>query len=101
MDGDLVDAAAVLQRQHHIHVAGVTEHGVHAIEVRLGLMADVELRAAGVAAGMGHRQGAGLVLLGVDLAVDLIAGPPVPAMPRAPSRLLGQPPWAMKPGITR
>ena len=24
-----------------------------------------------------------------------------PAMPREPSRLLGHPPWAMKPGITR
>ena len=37
-------------------------------------MADVELRAAGVATGMGHGQGAGLVLLLVDLAIDLVAG---------------------------
>jgi len=52
----------------------VAEHGVLPIEMGLGFMADVELRAAGVAAGVGHGEGTGLVLLGVDLAVDLIAG---------------------------
>ena len=39
-------------------------------------MADEELRATGVAAGVGHRQGARLVLLAVDLTVDRVARPP-------------------------
>ncbi len=52
----------------------MAEHRVHSIQVWLGLMADVELRATGVAASVGHGQRAGLVLLAVDLAIDLITG---------------------------
>ena len=53
----------------------LAEDGVHPIEVRLGRVADEELAAAGILAGMGHRQGAGHVLVGVEvgLALDLVA----------------------------
>ena len=47
---------------------------MHTVEVGLGSVADVKLRAASVLAGMGHGQGARLVLLAIDLAVDLVAG---------------------------
>ena len=44
-----------------------------AVKVGLGSVADIKLGAAGVLAGMGHGQGARLVLLAIDLAVDLVA----------------------------
>jgi len=52
----------------------VAKNSVLAIQVGLGAMAQKELTAAGVAACVGHRQAAGLVLLGVDLAGDRVAG---------------------------
>ena len=51
----------------------MAKDGVHTIEVGLGFMAEKELGSPGVLAGVGHREGAGLVLVGVDLAVDLVA----------------------------
>ena len=59
-------------------------------------MADVELRAAGVATGMGHGQGAGLVLLLVDLAINLVAEAAGTGHAMGVLRLLRIP--AMKPG---
>ena len=43
-----------------------------AVEMGLGFMADIELRATGITPRMGHRQGSSLMLLGVDLAIDLV-----------------------------
>ena len=73
LNGDLVDLGALLDRQHHVKVAGVTKDGVDPIEVGLGAMAQEELGAAGVFTGMGHRQAAGLVLVAVDFAIDRVA----------------------------
>ena len=68
----------------------LAEDGVHLVEVRLGRVGDEELAAAGVLAGVGHGQGAGRVLVGVEmgLALDLVPGP-AGADPRV-VRLLGE-----------
>ena len=39
--------------------------------------------------------------LALNSALSFQPGPPVPAMPVAPSFVLGQPPWIMKPFMTR
>ena len=49
------------------------EHRVLAVEMGLGCMAEEELTSTGVATGMGHREGAGLMLLAVDLAGNRVA----------------------------
>ncbi len=41
LNGPLGDLAAVLEGLHHIHVGCVAEHGVHAIEVGLGLIGEM------------------------------------------------------------
>jgi len=42
------------------------------IKVGLGSMAEEKLTAAGVPAGVGHRQAAGLVFVGIDLTGDRV-----------------------------
>src|SRR5262249_20240158 len=65
---DLVDDVEALRH--------LTEDGVLAVEVRLGRVADEELRAPRVAPGVGHRQRPAHVPFrgGVDLALDVVAG---------------------------
>src|SRR6185312_10588859 len=77
VEADALDVVARLDRQHHVDAIGhLTEHRMHAIEVRLRLEHEEELRAAGVAAGMGHGERAGLVLvrIALGLAGDAPAG---------------------------
>ena len=42
--------------------------------MRLALITDIELGSTRVATGVSHREGSGLMLLAVDLAIDLVAG---------------------------
>ena len=70
------DHVVLLDVVDHVHaLAHLTEHRVHLVEMRLGRVADEELAAAGVLAGVRHGQGAGHVLVGVEvgLALDLVA----------------------------
>src|SRR2546429_7168332 len=62
----------------HVQSLGdLSENGVDAVKVRLGRMADEELTAAGVLAGVGHGQRSRHVLVDVllGLALDGVAGP--------------------------
>src|SRR6266487_4955932 len=62
----------------HVQSLGdLSENGVDSVKVRLGSMADEELAAAGVLAGVGHGQRPRHVLVDVllGLALDGVAGP--------------------------
>jgi len=75
------------------------------IEVGLGVMTEEERLPPVFLTGMGHRQVAGLVLAAVDFRKSNLVkpGPPVSGgrPPRNRRGVEGQPPWAMKPSITR
>lgn len=58
---------------HHIHVLRATKHRMHAVQVRLGRMANEELAATRVATGMGHRQAPRHVLVRINFALDRVA----------------------------
>src|SRR5207249_1473405 len=77
LDPDSVHAIAGADLEHHVHAVGdLSEDRVSAVEVRGRAEADEKLRAAGVLAGVGHRQRPRDVLVGVllALALDLVAG---------------------------
>src|SRR5215471_3571821 len=79
VEADALDVVALLDRLHDVEtVRDLAEHRMPAVEMRLRFQHEEELRAAGVAAGMGHRQRTGLVLvrISVGLAGDAPAGPP-------------------------
>src|SRR6266516_3932597 len=61
---------------HVLSLADLSENGVDSVKVRLGSMADEELAAAGVLAGVGHGQRPRHVLVDVllGLALDGVAG---------------------------
>src|SRR5512143_3079811 len=67
-----------LDRVDNVHSPGdLSENGVDAVQMPLRRMADEELAAPGVLAGVRHREGAGDVLVdvAVRLALDRVAGP--------------------------
>src|SRR5690606_21886908 len=77
LDPNTLHHIALLDRQHHIHPLGhLAEDGVDPVEMRLRRVGDEELAAAGVLAGVRHRQRARVVLVRVarSLALDLPAG---------------------------
>src|SRR5438034_11777218 len=61
---------------HVVSLGDLSENGVDAVKVRLGRMADEELAAAGVLAGVGHGQRSRHVLVDVllGLALDGVTG---------------------------
>jgi hypothetical protein len=77
-------------------VGDLTEDRVLAVQPGGRADGDEELRAVGARAGVGHRQQVGLVEdeLGVRLVLERVAG-------AAGAGAEGQPPWIMKPSITR
>ena len=76
-DPDGGDDIVLFDLIHHIHSLGhLAKDGVHPIEMRLGGVSDEELAATGVLPGVGHGQGAGCMLVGiqVSLTLDLVPG---------------------------
>src|SRR5688572_33234158 len=81
-----LDLVALLQSVHGIEAVGhLAEHGVIVVEVRLRLQHQEELRAAGVAAAVRHRQRALQVpvRIALQLAGDLPARPAAAGAVRA------------------
>src|SRR6476646_1447159 len=75
---DRGDDVVLLDVVDDVHpLTDLPEHRVNPIEMRLRRVADEELAAAGVFARVGYGQGAGHVLVGVEvrLALDLVARP--------------------------
>src|SRR6266850_1645794 len=76
-DADGFDFVVALDRVHDVHPLGdLAEHGVDAVEMALRRMTDEELAAAGVLAGVRHRERPGDVLVRVLLrfALDRVPG---------------------------
>ena len=68
-------------RIHDVHALGdLAEDRVNLVEMRLGAVADEELAATGILAGVGHGESAGGVLVGIKVGftLDLVAGPAGP-----------------------
>ena len=72
-DFDLLHDVAAAEGIDMLHpLDNLAEDGMLAVKMRLRLVADIELAAAGIAAGMGHRERAAFMLVRIDLAIDRI-----------------------------
>ena len=73
-DDDFIHLVSGTDSTDHIHILSPAKDCMDAIQVRLRGMADEELASTGIPAAVSHRQRSGQMLIGINFAINRVAG---------------------------